>query len=192
MTVPRFLRVFRVSWFMVTIAILLAGIVHIATVFSMPHIVSRKAWDRLNAIGPVNKLTVLPAASPVHQSLPFMAPNIRYAICRYDLSDGPVRLKTAIFDDLSMIAFYTPSGANFYTISGADIKRNSIEVFISDKSAPVLAEEPENVDDVDNSVVVTVPHVRGVVVIRAPLASPSRGVRAEQMLSEAFCQTMVL
>ena len=180
------------TWFHYVLMVLIAGIIHIVAVFFVPQFVSRKAWDRLSALGPANQLMVLPTASPVHQSLPYMAPNIRYAICRYDLADGPVRLKTGIMDDLSMIAFYTPSGANFYTITGADIKRDNIEVFISDQSAPVIAEDPDAVDDQDNSVVVTVPQVKGIVVIRTPLAGHSRASEAEKLLSQASCQTMVL
>lgn len=188
----RFFRFFRLSWFSVTLALLLAGIIHVIAVFSLPHLVTRKAWDLLTAIGPTNSIHVLPAASPVHQSLPFMAPNVRYAICRYDLGAGPVRLKTKVYDELSMIAFYTTNGANFYTISGADIKRDTIEVFISTQAEPIVETDPGAQDDSDNAVVVTVPHERGVVVIRTPLAGYSQASHAEKALSEATCGTMVL
>lgn len=188
----RFLQFFRLSWFSLGLAVLLAGIIHVIAVFSMPHLVTRKAWDLLTAIGPTNSIHVLPAASPVHQSLPFMAPNVRYAVCRYDLAAGPVRLKTKVFDELSLIAFYTTSGANFYTISGTDIKRDTIEVFISTQAEPVVETDPDATDDSDNAVVVTVPSERGVVVIRTPLAGKSQAAHAEKALAEASCSTMVL
>lgn len=181
----------RISWFAVLLALIMAGLIHIATVLGLPQIAPRNAWNRLSSLAEPNKLVVLPAASPAHQSLPLMAPDMRYAFCRYDVTRGPVRISTRIIDELWMIAFYRPSGANFYTISGGDINREKIEIIISTESNAVLDAETEALYDSDDVVVVTAPENTGLAVIRVPLAGVSYAGRAEQALRQATCDRVV-
>ena len=80
-----------------------------------------------------------------------MAPDVRYAFCRFDLSNGPVRLRAAVADDLWLIALYTPKGDNFYAVAGADMKRAQIDLIIA--AADQTVEEagvdaPESSDEV--------------------------------------------
>ena len=60
-----------------------------------------------------------------------MAPDVRYAFCRFDLANGPVRLNARIADELWLIALYTPDGENFYSVAGADMKRADIDLIIA-------------------------------------------------------------
>ena len=73
----------------------------------------------------------LPAPSPGRQAMPMMAPDVRYAFCRFDLANGPIRLRAAIADELWLIALYTPEGENFYTVAGADMKRAQLDLIIA-------------------------------------------------------------
>ena len=181
----------RISWFAIILAVIIAGLIHIATVLGLPQIAPRNAWNRLSSLAEPNKLVVLPAASPAHQSLPLMAPDMRYAFCRYDVARGPVRISTRIIDELWMIAFYRPSGANFYTISGGDINREKIEIIISTESNALLDTETDALYDSDDVVVVTAPENSGLAVIRVPLAGVSYAERAEQALRQARCDRVI-
>jgi uncharacterized membrane protein len=181
----------RISWFAILLAVIIAGLIHIATVLGLPQIAPRNAWTRLSSLAEPNKLVVLPAASPAHQSLPLMAPDMRYAFCRYDVTRGPVRISTPIIDELWMIAFYQPNGANFYTISGSDINREKIEIIISTESNALLDTETEALYDSDDVVVVTAPENTGLAMIRVPLAGVSYAERAEQALRQVTCSRIM-
>lgn len=177
----------RLPWLVLPAALLLGGVIHVAAVLSMPHLAPRSAWHRIAALGEANEMHVLPAASPAHQSFPLMAPDIRYAVCRYDIREGPVRLSTQILNDVWMIAFYTPDGENFYTISGGELKRDKIEFIISTKSEAIFEIGAGILDDIDDLVVVPSPVREGIVVIRAPLAGPHHAERTELALKRGSC-----
>jgi uncharacterized membrane protein len=171
----------------IALALVLAGLIHIVAVLTLPLLAPKNAHARLAALGPANTMIQLPLAAPGKQVMPMMAPDVYYAMCRYDLAEGPVRLNARIADDLWLIAFYTPEGENFYTVVGADMKRTELNLVIA--SADQTVEEagvdaPETSDEV---VVVNSPVSEGIALIRAPLAGPSRSARAMRALEATSC-----
>ena len=116
-----------------------------------------------------------------------MAPDVRYAFCRFDLTNGPVRLRAKIADELWLIALYTPEGENFYSVAGADMKRPQIDLII------VAADQTVEEAGVDAPEIVRRCHggqspvTEGIALIRAPLAGPSRAARAERALKATSC-----
>lgn len=169
--------------------VLLAAFIHLVAVLSLPHLAPRSAWARVSALSDPNRMVVLPAASPSHQSLPLMAPDVRYALCRFNLEDGPVRLSTQILDGLWLITFYTPSGENFYAITGRELKRNQIEIIISRKNELGVKAGASLLDEIDDLVIVDSPVSEGIAVIRAPLLGPSYVSQTEAALSRGTCGT---
>lgn len=177
----------RSFWLAVPAAFVLAGLIHVAAVLAMPYLAPRTAWERLSALADSNEMLILPAATPEHQTLPLMAPDVRYAVCRFDISGGPVRLSTQIADDVWMIAFYTPGGQNFYTISGGELKRDKIEIVISSESEAIFEVGASILDEIDDLVVVASPERQGIAVIRAPVPSSDYAARVEQALTRSSC-----
>jgi uncharacterized membrane protein len=177
----------RIPGLFVLLAVVLAGLIHIAAVLALPLLAPKKAYARLAPLGRANTMIQIPATAPGSEIMPMMAPDVRYAFCRFDLTDGPVRLRAAVPDDLWMIAFYTPTGDNFYTIAGADMRRGQIDLVIARADQAVAeagVDAPEEADDV---VVVNSPETDGIAMIRAPLAGPSHGKRAEEALKATYC-----
>ncbi|MBO0718120.1 MAG: DUF1254 domain-containing protein, partial [Rhizobiales bacterium] len=73
-------------------AMLLGGIVHLSTVLAMPQAAKQDAYSRLAQLTPVNVMMPLPATKAGAEIMPFMDPAFAAAVCRYDLSDGPLKL----------------------------------------------------------------------------------------------------
>ncbi len=174
-------------WLAVIAALIIAGIIHIAAVLSLPYLAPNDAWDRLSPLAEPNTLKVLPQASSDQQTLPLMAPDMRYAICRYDVSEGPVRLSTQLLDDLWVIALYTPLGENYYTISGGDLKRSKVEMVISTQAETLMRLEADANDDSEDTVIVKAPEMTGIAVIRVPLRGPAHAERVALALRRASC-----
>ncbi|HZJ11663.1 MAG TPA: DUF1254 domain-containing protein [Methyloceanibacter sp.] len=177
----------RLPGLYIVLGLVLAGLIHIVAVLSLPMLAPKSAHARLAALGPANTMIELPAAAPGRQAMPMMAPDVRYAFCRFDLTNGPVRLKATIADELWLIALYTPEGENFYSVAGADMKRAEIDLVISTTDQTVEeagVDAPESSDDV---IVVNAPVTEGIALIRAPLAGPSRASRAERALGSTSC-----
>jgi uncharacterized membrane protein len=177
----------RIPGLYIVLGLVLAGLIHIIAVLTLPMLAPKNAHARLAALGPANTMIELPAPAPGRQVMPMMAPDVRYAFCRFDLANGPVRLKAAVPDDLWLIALYTPEGDNFYSVAGADMKRAEIDLVITGADQTVeeaSADAPESSDEV---VVVNSPVTEGVALIRAPLVGRSRSAHAEQALKTTSC-----
>jgi len=169
------------------LCLVLAGLIHIAAVLTLPALAPKNAWARLVPLGPANTMLQVPPPSPGHEIMPMMAPDVRYAVCRFDLGPGPVRVKAAVPNDLWLIAFYTPEGDNFYTVVGADMKRAQIDLIIAKADQPVAEAGVDAPEEADEVVVVKSPVTQGIAMIRAPLSGPSRGARIEEALKAAYC-----
>jgi len=177
----------RVPLLYVLLCLVLAGLIHIAAVLALPSLAPKNAWARLVPLGPANTMIQIPAFSRGHEIMPMMAPDVRYAFCRFDLARGPVRLKGAVPDDLWMVAFYTPEGDNFYTVSGADMKSAQLDLVIAKADQPVAEGGVDAPEESDEVFVVKSPVEQGIAMIRAPLSGQSHAASAEEALKATVC-----
>ena len=67
-------------------------VVHLVSVLALPRIATQDAYSRLTPMTKENAVTALPLAEPNNAPMPFMDPAFAVAICRYDLSGGPIKL----------------------------------------------------------------------------------------------------
>ena len=75
--------------FTIIAGVLLGGVVHLVSVLALPRIATQDAYSRLT---PMTKRTPSrhSVAEPNNAPMPFMDPAFAVAICRYDLSGGPI------------------------------------------------------------------------------------------------------
>src|SRR5262245_34333629 len=177
----------RVPLLYILLCLVLAGLIHIAAVLALPGLAPKNAWARLAPLGPANTMIQIPPLSPGNEVMPMMAPDVRYGFCRFDLAQGPVRLKGSVASDLWMVAFYSPEGDNFYTVSGADMKSAQLDLVIALGDQPVAEAGVDAPEDADELFVIKSPSQQGVAIIRAPLSGPSRMASAEDALKATIC-----
>jgi uncharacterized membrane protein len=123
--------------------------------------------------------------------MPFMAPDIAYAFCRYDLTSSNVLVKTALGDATWSIAASTRHGENFYFITGAEAKRRELRLLIVPRSR--LAEEvsTERSEEGEEQIIVIAPEMTGVIVLRAPVRGPSFAADTVNSLQSIDCSPVV-
>jgi len=177
----------RLPGLYIALCVVLAGLIHVIAVLTLPMLAPRDAHARLAALGPANTMIQLPLPAPGRQVMPLMAPDVRYAVCLYDLSNGPVRLKARIADGNWLIAFYTPLGENYYTVVGGDLKRPDVDLIVATEDQTVAEVGVDSPEAFDNVVVVNSPVVKGVALVRAPLTGQSRSAEAERTLKATYC-----
>ena len=179
--------IFR-QWLLVLIALLTGVILHIGTVLAIPSITSNSAFARIADDNPANTINVLDAITPDNQPLPFMAPDVRYAICHYDLSAGPVVVRTSLANEAWTIALYNRLGENFYTLSGADLQRPNIELILAPADDAGAANPiPLGRDTGQSAVTVSVGETEGIAIIRAPIRGAGYVDQTETTLADATC-----
>ncbi len=172
------------------IAATLVGIVHICITFAMPALTGSNTFKKFAGTLPSNRLDVLPPIAPGNQPLPFMAPDSRYAVCRYDTTAGSVAVNIGLPDAGWMLALYSLEGDNFYYVVGQSGRRISLSLLLVPPSDQVLgtsAEAQPLGPAGPAGAPVTVATRQGLLFVRAPERGAAYRQEIEAELRKARC-----
>ena len=189
-----FLSLRTVYW--AVVGLVLGAILHVGYVLAAPHLATRTAWRQLSPGLPINAMKILPAIKPGAQPLPFMAPDVRYAMCRFDLAAGPIEIKSRLLDPTWSISLFTAEGENFSTFTTLDLMKPEVEMVVAPSTERTLLQsvqtfltrtEREHRGQRDPGIVVTSPSREGLAVIRAPIMGVAFQAEVETALASATC-----
>jgi uncharacterized membrane protein len=177
------------KWNVALTALVCAGLLHITMTFLAPQMAKSRAAMRIAIDLPANKMVVLPPASAKSQPLPFMSPDMRYAVCRYDAGSGPIAVNATLADKGWSFGLYTLEGDGFYAVPSQTTRRSDVSLVLS-LTPPAdrpfnflgLGRTPEQ--DASN---VTLPQREGLVIIRASLKGQAYVKEIEAYLGRATC-----
>jgi uncharacterized membrane protein len=161
-------------------AVLLGGIVHLSTVLAMPQAAKQDAYSRLAPLTPVNAMVPLAATKAGAEIMPFMDPAFGAAVCRYDLSSGPLKL-------IASVTFYTRRSVAFYAINDRAAGRRTIELDLMTAAQHAQVPEDEEVTAADRLIIES-PTTMGLIVLRALAPEPGLMAMARQALAAATCR----
>jgi uncharacterized membrane protein len=168
-------------------ALLLGGIVHLATVLALPRLATQDAYARVAAIAPVNVVVAMPSPTPEQAIMPFMDPAFAVSVCRYDLTRGPLKFSVPITQAYTSVSFYTSSDVAYYAINDRAAGRRVIELDLM--TAAQRAELPENEDiTAADRLIVASPTNTGLIVIRALIPETGLIPAARSVLAAARCR----
>jgi uncharacterized membrane protein len=179
---PGWLR--RVGWRRLTAVALLAGIVHICATLAAPQLSSRHAYLLLRDKLPVNRMVVLPQQAPGRQILPYLPPHMLYAVCRYDLTGGPIAVTATVADAGWALSLHGARGDNFYVLPGQPLRRTEVSLLVipgGADTAPIAKRETSSETPLVS------PTPEGLIVLRAPIRGLAWGAETEATLQGATC-----
>ena len=166
---------------------LLGGIVHLATVIIMPRTATQDAFSRLAKIAPVNIMTPIPAPTPEAASMPFMDPAFASAVCRYDLSQGTLKLTVPVSLAYTSVSFYTRYDVAYYAINDRAAGRRVIELELMTVEQHNQLPEDEDITAADRLIVES-PTLTGLIAIRALAPEPGLVSMARNTIAAAQCK----
>jgi uncharacterized membrane protein len=168
-------------------AVLLGGIVHLSTVLAMPQAAKQDAYSRLAPLTPVNAMVPLASTKAGAEIMPFMDPAFATAVCRYDLSGGPLKLTAPVSQAYTSVSFYTRRSVAFYAINDRAAGRRTIELDLMTAAQHAQVPEDEEVTAADRLIIES-PTTMGLIVLRALAPEPSLMPMARQALAAATCR----
>ncbi len=170
-------------------ALFAAAILHILATLATPHLIPTSGYGRLSGDLPENTMQILPVVAPDAQPLPFLSPDARYAVCRFDARDGAVSISAVLPDEGWVLALFSPDGDNFFTSVASPERRPEVSLLLvpGDDSwrsgggaGPGVA--------VTREATLTIPANEGIAVIRAPDRGEAYRPRAMAELKRAQCK----
>jgi len=168
-------------------AVLLGGIVHLATVLAMPQAATQDAYARLAPLTPVNSMVPLTTPTAEASIMPFMDPAFAAAVCRYDLSSGIVKLNAPLSQAYTSVTFYTRNSVAYYAIDDRAAGRRAIELDLMTPEQHAQVPEGEDVTAADRLIIES-PTRTGLIVLRALAPEPGLMPMAHQALANAQCR----
>lgn len=165
---------------------LLGGVVHLATVIILPRTATQDAYARLTPVAPVNTVVALPIPSPEKAIMPFMDPAFASAVCRYDLSEGPMKLTVPVSPAYTSVSFYTRYDVAYYAINDRAAGRRVIELDLMTAAQHEQVPEDEEVTAADRLIVES-PTPTGLIAIRAMAPEPGLMPVAQSAVAASRC-----
>jgi uncharacterized membrane protein len=175
-------------------AALTAGLVHIVAILIIPRYATNDAYARLSRLGQVNQTVLLPAAGTSQARLfPYLDPAVAAAFCRYDLSNGPLRVKAPIARyEFSSISFHTRRGDIFYALTDRAATQNALEALVvTDKQLRVISAH-DSEDETPRELRIVSATNEGFVLMRSFSQEPSLVPEAEGRVRGLTCETVPL
>lgn len=173
--------------FAIVAGVLLGGVVHLVSVLALPRIASQDAYSRLTPLAKLNAVTPLPPADPANTLMPFMDPAFATAVCRYDLSTGPIKLTVPVSQAYTSVSFYTRSDVAYYAINDRSAGRRVIELDLMTEVQHEALPEDEDVTAADR-LIIDSPTSTGLIVLKALAPEPGLMKQAQASLAAASCK----
>jgi len=167
--------------------VILGGIVHLVSVLALPRIATQDAYSRLTPMTQLNAVTALPQADPSNSPMPFMDPAFAMAICRYDLSTGPIKLTVPVSQAYTSVSFYTRNEIAYYAINDRSAGKKVIELDLMTEAQHNDLPEDEEVTAADR-LIIDSPSTTGLIVLKALAAEPGLMPQAQASLAAASCK----
>jgi uncharacterized membrane protein len=129
-------------------AVLLGALVHFVVLLAIPRLADRDAYARLEPMGAVWTTFPLPRVEPGDKGFPYEDPAIASAICRFDLSSGPVRVRAPLGRaGFASLSFHSRHGQVFYALTDRAATKGTMEALVVTRSQLRVLEAH---DDEDN------------------------------------------
>lgn len=187
MKIPNSLR--NANWQLILAAPVAAGILHICATFAAPYLTAASAYSRLAPGLPVNRMQLLPVAAAGAEPLPFMSPDARFAMCRFNTSAGPVDVSATLPPDLGWtLTVVTPEGDNIYATASVPSRPTPVSLVLVPSEDAFLGVTMEARGIANSATPPTaVAATRGIIVVRGPDKGFAYQHHVETMLRDAKC-----
>ena len=177
-----------IRWLLLLVGgLLLGGIVHLATMLILPRTATQDAYARLSTTGDVNKMAPIPEPTAQNSPIPFTDPAFTAAVCRYDLSKGPIKFTAPVSIAYTSVSFYTRSGMAYYAINDRAAGRRIIELNLMTTKQREELPEDEDVTAADRLIVES-PTTIGLIVLRALAPEPGMMPAVRNTVAAAQCR----
>jgi uncharacterized membrane protein len=162
-------------------------VVHLVSVLALPRIATQDAYSRLAPTAKLNTVTQLPVAEPGNNVMPYLDPAFAVAICRYDLSTGPIKLTVPVSQAYTSVSFYTRNELAYYAINDRSAGKKVIELDLMTEAQHNDLPEDEEITSADR-LIIDSPSVTGLIVLKALAPEPGLMPQAQASLAASSCR----
>lgn len=166
--------------------LVLGLIIHLIIILSMPYFAADNMWKRITALGAEGRVITL--AHPAEGAANPLAldPELVYAVCQFDLSQGPGVFTGPLPFDFWSVGIFDRDGVAVYsTTNRAGVGRSLALGIFNAAQTQLLAEQQFEIDE--GLLIVEAPQDSVFAVIRLAPPHPAMRPRYQQALAQLEC-----
>jgi uncharacterized membrane protein len=168
--------------------LVIAGLVHISSILAMPRLAPDDAYMRIAAAAPLHQVSLLQATAPGERATPFEDPALAQGLCRYDLSQGPLRLRATLAPDaLMLFSFHARFGQVYYSMTDRSATRGKLEMLLLTPGQLESVEAQDSEDELPQELRLVAPTLQGFLLFRALAERPGDYVEAQKRIAAISC-----
>jgi uncharacterized membrane protein len=163
---------------MILVGLAVAVVSHFGVIMAAPYVLMGGAMKSVSREGTrINVWNHAPRVSEESRRVVRPSPDLAYSACVYDLSNGPIRVTAAAWDDYMSVSAFAANSDNFFVIN--------------DRQAPqgvdfVLVEEGDD-PPADAAMVVESPSTKGIILQRRIAPTEERFALAAAARQNDIC-----
>ena len=166
--------------------LLIAGIVHIATVFLVPRYAPHDGWSRLAPILGERGWTLLTPDAHGLDPVPGLDPLFVHAACRLDLAAAPASLVLEPPERFWSAALYDRQGQIVFSLNDRTAAARALDMLVVTPSQNArLREAPR--EDIAETIVVEAPASQLLALVRLYAPTPAARQQAAAALTRSVC-----
>jgi uncharacterized membrane protein len=169
--------------------ILLGIVIHLVVILTLPGVAGNDAYQRVAALDAVNKTALLPTIAAGEPNPLRLDPELSYAVCRLDLSQGPGELTGTLPLSFWSVAVYDHAGTVIYSTTNRDGIGQSLDLGIFDPAQTRLLAE-QKIDIATGLLIVESPSDDIFAVVRLAPPQPAMRDRYAIQLAKLGCRNI--
>lgn len=173
--------------YILSLALVLAGIVHILIILLIPNYAEKDAWARLAQVAQPWEFKLVSTPGNEKTILPSVDPAFGMAACRYDLAQAPLRVIAEGQLPFWSVAIFDRQGRNIYSLNDRTAIERKLSLLVVN---PVqMAQFRKNPPpEAQTAVLVETAAEQGFVIVRALQQNPGWSGEVSKFLSTARCE----
>ncbi len=166
--------------------VLFGLIIHLSIILLLPLFPPTNAWKIFAKIAPIGEVIILERPLPGKANILRLDPELAYAVCRYDLSNGPGLLSGELTSDFWSVGVVDKNGVTIFSTRGSSSINNYLELGIFNPAQTrLLAEQQLGMQE--GLIIVEAPRNQVFVVVRYAPPYPQMWDRYSKVLSKLNC-----
>lgn len=167
------------------IVLVFAGLTHIAGIFLLPRTTQDDAFSVLARLAAEPGIALLPTAT--QQKLPLIDPHVAIGVCRYNLDDGPLRVRTGLSETFMVVVFAREQHGIFASVSDRAATSGALDVVLATQQQLARIASLDDANEAVEEVRVPAPAPRGIAIIKVLVDRPSSRETAEAVIRAVQC-----
>lgn len=152
-------------WVRIAMAIILgAVIVHVVSILVFPRLGTSDVWAAMDQFGPEGDFNLIPQQEPGGTVLPYLDPHMVHAVCRFALSDGPVRIVADLESEFWSAVIFDRVGAGLYSLNDRTAGRPILDLLLIGPAG--LGPLQDATEILADAIIVDLPVNDGIILLR--------------------------